>query len=103
MAFAALEHRLASDTSAFALYPGEPERLHQAVMGSYSSVLDGIPHGTLKADDNGCRWAAMYCLDTNSPFLRPLVLTPEDVPREQLPKRLGGVLPDGVQWAQAKK
>lgn len=27
----------------------------------------------------------------------------EDVPREQLPKRLGGVLPDGVQWAQAKK
>ena len=83
MAAEAMAQRLIDDTSVYALKPGRPEELRRDVLDAASVLLAGIPHGTLKADNNGVRYAAQFCLEWDTPFLRPLSLTAEDKPREK--------------------
>ena len=59
------------------------EALRRTPESTRDAVIEGIPAGTLKADDNGARWAARFCIKHNTPFVRPMKLeTHLDVMRE---------------------
>ena len=83
LAFQQLEEALAADSSPYALDPGDREALHKAIASSQDTILAGIPRGTLSADSSGVKWAIRYCLEHNTPFIRPLSLSKAgDVARE---------------------
>ena len=83
LAMEELTESLINDTSKYAILPGQPERLREAMGESLSAILDGIPFGTLKADDGAVRWAARFCTEFDTPFMRPLEPTPHEMPRER--------------------
>jgi len=75
LAFRQLEELLAADESEFALDRGDRASLHEACEESLRMITAGIPRGTLRADDNGVKWAARFCMRHNTAFLRPIALT----------------------------
>jgi len=83
LAMEELTENLINDTSKYAILPGQPERLREAMGESLSAILDGIPFGTLKSDDGAARWAARFCTEFDTPFNRPLEPTPHEMPRER--------------------
>lgn len=83
MAFDRLATELCNDTSEFAILPDNPQKLKSEVTESLQVILAGIPPGTLKSDDSATRWAAKFCTEYDTPFLRPVALSPADMRREQ--------------------
>jgi hypothetical protein len=83
LAMRELEEYLLTDSSAYAIGGGDPAKVQDMVADSLALILDGIPSGTLKADNSGVGWAVRFCIDAETAFLRPMVLTPADHPRER--------------------
>lgn len=85
LAFAQLTDELINDSSEYAILPTDPSRLRCEVAASLQTILAGIPPGTLKSDDSATRWrwAAKFCIEFDTPFMRPVVLAPADMRREQ--------------------
>ena len=83
LAMQELEDYLLADTSEYSIGGGDPAKVHEMITDSLSLITDGIPAGTLKADNSGVGWAVRFCIDADTAFLRPLVLTHADHPRER--------------------
>ena len=67
--------RLAGDTSAYALCPGNEGQLRAMVAEAGSARDAGIPHGTARADEWGFKWVASFCKATGNLVMRPRAAT----------------------------
>ena len=52
-----LEDYLLADNSEYSIGGGDPAKVHEMIADSLSLITDGIPAGTLKADNSGVGWA----------------------------------------------
>ena len=71
LVFGELRGLLESDISEFAIAPRNHRALEDMFATMQEHILAGIPHNTLKADDNGARKAAAFCVKYDTPFIRP--------------------------------
>lgn len=78
-------HRLAANTSSFAICPDDPARLHRMVLTAGHVKLEAIPKGSKAADAWGFKWVMAFAKDMGSTvrWMRPRLDDPElDIEQE---------------------
>ena len=84
-AVAKVAHRLSASSSAYAICPDDPARLHQMVLSAATVRLEAIPKGSLSADAWGFRWVRAFAqsLGPTVRWMRPRWDDPElDIEQE---------------------
>lgn len=70
---------LTANTSEFAICPNDPDRLRQLVGNVGLALMDGIPNGTLSADEWGFKKVRLFAMDMGPSvrWMRPRVGSPD--------------------------